>query len=180
MQNDAIVRTFQQQFIYHLFKPMKNNFNFTESEMAFVTKAEQYCATGEQCRSAVRDKLLTWGAGQELRERVVDYLTENDFINEERFCRIYCESKMHLQKWGRVKIAYQLRSKRIDNTTINKALQEIDEEEYHKILTTLSESKNSSIVEPDNKKRRAKLMSFLSSHGFTISEIENAVAALGL
>lgn len=159
---------------------MKNNTNFTESEMVFVTKAEQFCATGEQCRSAVRDKLLTWGAGQELRERVVDYLMENDFINEERYCRIYCESKMHLQKWGRVKIAYQLRSKRIDNTTINKALQDIDEEEYQRTLTTLTENKNNSIMEPDKKKRRAKLMSFLSSHGFTISEIENAVAALGL
>ena len=158
----------------------KNNFIFTESEMAFVTKAEQYCATGEQCRSAVRDKLLTWGAGQELRERIVDYLAENDFINEERFCRIYCESKMRLQKWGRVKIAYQLRSKRIDNNTINKALQEIDEEEYQRTLTTLTENKNSNITEPDNKKRRAKLMSFLSSHGFTIDEIENAVSALGL
>ncbi len=159
---------------------MKSNFNFTESEMAFVTKAEQYCATGEQCRSAVRDKLLTWGAGQELRERIVDYLTENDFINEERYCRIYCDSKMHLQKWGRVKIAYQLRSKRIDNTTINKALQEINEEEYQETLTNLTKNKNNSITEPDNKKRRAKLMSFLSSHGFTISEIENAVADLGL
>ena len=148
--------------------------------MAFVTKAEQYCATGEQCRSAVRDKLLTWGAGQELRERIVDYLTENDFINEERYCRIYCDSKMHLQKWGRVKIAYQLRSKRIDNTTINKALQEINEEEYQETLTNLTKNKNNSIAEPDNKKRRAKLMSFLSSHGFTISEIENAVADLGL
>lgn len=159
---------------------MKSNFNFTESEMAFVTKAEQYCATGEQCRSAVRDKLLTWGAGQELRERIVDYLTENDFINEERYCRIYCDSKMHLQKWGRVKIAYQLRSKRIDSTTINKALQEINEEEYQETLTNLTKNKNNSITEPDNKKRRAKLMSFLSSHGFTISEIENAVADLGL
>jgi regulatory protein len=157
---------------------MKNNFNFTENEMTYVTKAEQYCATGEQCRSAVRDKLLTWGASQVLRERIVDYLTENDFINEERYCRIYCESKIRLQKWGRVKIAYQLRSKRIDNSTINKVLQEIDEEEYQRTLTTLTENKNKNIVEPDNKKRRAKLMSFLSSHGFTISEIENAVAAL--
>ena len=159
---------------------MENNFNFTENEMAFVTKAEQYCATGEQCRSAVRDKLLTWGANQELRDRIVDYLTENDFINEERYCRIYCESKIRLQKWGRVKIAYQLRSKRIDNSTINKALQEIDEEEYHNTLTTLTETKNKSIVEPNDKRRSAKLTSFLSSHGFTIEEIENAVKALGL
>lgn len=159
---------------------MKSNHNFSESELAFVTKAEQYCASGEQCRSAVRDKLLTWGAGQELRERIVDYLTENDYINEERFCRIYCESKLHLQKWGRVKIAYQLRSKRIDNATINKALQNIDEEVYQQTLTNLTVNKNNSIVEPDNKKRRAKLMSFLSSHGFTIEEIEGAVAALGL
>lgn len=180
MQSKTAVAFSVQVSPYHYFISMRSNFNFTESEMAFVTKAEQYCATGEQCRSAVRDKLLTWGAGQELRERIVDYLTENDFINEERYCKIYCDSKLHLQKWGRVKIAYQLRSKRIDNSTINKALQNIDEEEYHKTLTTLTETKNNSINETDNKKRRAKLMSFLSSHGFTIEEIDNAVKALGL
>ena len=154
---------------------MSNNFDFTESERAYITKAEQYCAANEQCRSAVRDKLMTWGADRQLTERITEYLVDQSFIDEERYCRIYCDSKLHLQKWGRLKIAYQLRSKRIDNATIEKALSNIDEEQYSDILHSLAETKARTLKDEDIRKRRNKLTSYLSSHGFTIGEIDNAV-----
>jgi regulatory protein len=157
---------------------MSNNFDFTESERAYITKAEQYCAANEQCRSAVRDKLMTWGADRELTERITEYLVDQSFIDEERYCRIYCDSKLHLQKWGRLKIAYQLRSKRIDNATIEKALSNIDEEQYSVILQSLAETKSRTLKDEDIRKRRNKLSSYLSSHGFTIGEIESAVRAI--
>ena len=152
---------------------------FTESEQVYVSKAEQYCATNEQCRSAVRDKLRTWGADKDLTERIVEHLVDNDFINEERYCRIYCDSKINLQKWGRIKIAYQLRSKRIDNKTIDLALKNIDEQVYLDTLQNLAETKANSINENDPHKRKTKLTNFLSSHGFTATEIENALAKIG-
>ena len=94
---------------------------FTEKETPFIAKAEQYCSNEERCRSAVMDKLLTWGAGVELSQRIIEHLISTDFINEGRYCRLYCDSKIRQQKWGRIKIAYQLRSKRIDAKTVDNA-----------------------------------------------------------
>ncbi|MBP5517024.1 MAG: RecX family transcriptional regulator [Bacteroidales bacterium] len=154
---------------------MQNKVNFTESEQAFLLKAEQYCSTSEQCCSSVREKLLNWGASRDLTERITLSLVDNGYIDEERYCRIYCDSKLHLQKWGRLKIAYQLRGKRINNVVIEKAIQEIDEELYRETLVKLAENKMHTIKEDDPRKRKAKLMSYLASHGFTHEEIENTI-----
>lgn len=151
---------------------------FSEIEQVYLSKAEQYCAAGEQCRSAVRDKLMTWGASQESIHKIIEYLVENDYINEERYCHIYCESKLHLQKWGRIKIAYQLRGKRIDNKHIEKAILNIDENEYRETLKKLAENKLLTIKEKDPRKRNAKLISFLSSHGFEMCEIHDTIKTL--
>lgn len=154
---------------------MPNEPKFTENELLLISKAEQYCATGEQCRSAVRDKLYAWGANREQVERVVNHLVANDFINEARYCRIYCESKLHLQKWGRIKMSYQLRLKRIDNSVIEEALNNIDAEQYSEALQQLAQTKLRSLNEPDPRKRDAKLMSYLASHGFESDLICNVI-----
>ncbi len=154
---------------------MPNSYSFSESELTYVSKAEQYCAVNEQCRSAVRDKLYAWGAERELTERVIEHLVKNDFINEARYCKLYCDSKLRLQKWGRIKISYQLRLKRIDTRTVNEAVNNLDPELYQQTLVSLAESKNETIKEPDENKRKAKLISFLASHGFEQNEINSVL-----
>lgn len=154
---------------------MSDKNKFTEADKAFISKAEQYCATAEQCRTSVMEKLLTWGADRELAGNIVDHLVENGFIDEARYCRIYCESKLHLQKWGRIKINYMLRNKRIDNKIIANALQQIDKEQYSETLRQLAESKIRTLNETDPHKRISKLVSFLASHGFEQSEIYNTL-----
>ena len=39
---------------------MSDKIKFTDVDKAFISKAEQYCATAEQCRTSVMEKLLTW------------------------------------------------------------------------------------------------------------------------
>ncbi|MBQ9587676.1 MAG: RecX family transcriptional regulator [Bacteroidales bacterium] len=153
-------------------------YNFTESERLYVAKAEQYCANGEQCRASVKEKLTVWGAGQDVASRIVDYLVDSGFIDEHRYCRIYCESKLHLMKWGRVKMRYQLRMKHIDGSIIDNAIQNLDQEQYMDTLARLAGSKLATIQDPDPRKRRSKLMAFLSSHGFTPDEINQTVDEL--
>lgn len=150
---------------------MPNDYAFKENEIPYLNRAEQYCAQNEQCRSAVMDKLALWGAHHDLAEKIVDYLVKNDFINETRYCLTYSESKLHLQKWGRIKIAYQLRAKRIEKKKIDEALQHLDPEQYRDTLYQLAVDKNATLHEDDPRKRQAKLVSFLSSHGFEMDEI---------
>ena len=152
---------------------------FNESEIPFLSKAEQYCAQSEQCRSSVMDKLTRWGASHELSERIINYLVKNDYINERRFCQIYSESKMNLQKWGRIKIAYQLRAKRIDKRLIDEALTNLDPNRYHEVLLQLARQKMSTIQDDNPFARRNKLMAFLASHGFESDEIIKAFDEIG-
>ena len=152
---------------------------FNESEIPFLSKAEQYCAQSEQCRSSVMDKLTRWGASHELSERIINHLVKNDYINERRFCQIYSESKMNLQKWGRIKIAYQLRAKRIDKRLIDEALTDLDPNRYHEVLLQLARQKMSTIKDDNPFARRNKLMAFLASHGFESDEIIKAFDEIG-
>ena len=154
---------------------MSDKYKFTDADKAFISKAEQYCATSEQCRTAVKEKLLAWGAGREVAGRIVDYLVDNQFIDEARYCKTYCESKLHLQKWGRIKMNYMLRSKRIDSKVIANALQELDTEQYRDTLLKLAESKLRTLSDEDPAKRKSKLIAYLASHGFEQSEILDAV-----
>jgi regulatory protein len=159
---------------------MSDKYKFTDADKAFVSKAEQYCAASEQCRTSVKEKLLAWGADRELAGRIVEYLVANEYIDEARYCRIYCESKLHLQKWGRIKINYMLRNKRIDNRIIANALQEIDSTQYTETLRSLAESKMRTLHDSDPVKLRSKLSSFLASHGFEMSEIQTVVQNIGI
>ena len=157
---------------------MPDKFKFTDADKAFISKAEHYCATAEQCRTSVMEKLLSWGADRALAGRIVDHLVETKFIDEARYCKIYCESKLHLQKWGSIKINYMLRSKRIDNHIIANALQQIDETQYTETLRQLAETKLRTLHDTDPYKLRGKLASFLASHGFEQSEIQTVVQQL--
>jgi regulatory protein len=157
---------------------MSDKYKFTDADKAFIAKAESYCATAEQCRTSMMEKLLAWGADREASVHIVDHLVENEYIDEARYCRIYCESKLHLQKWGRIKINYMLRNKRIDNRIIANALQQLDAEQYTDTLRALAESKLRTLHEPDHFKLRSKMTSFLASHGFEQSEIHTVLQEL--
>lgn len=157
---------------------MSDKIKFSDADKAFIAKAESYCASAEQCRTSVMEKLLAWGAERDQASQIVEYLVQNEYIDEARYCRIYCESKLHLQKWGRIKINYMLRNKRIDNRIIANALQQLDADQYTETLRQLAESKLRSIDESDPRKRQAKLNAFLASHGFEQSEIQNVIQSL--
>ncbi|MBP5189325.1 MAG: RecX family transcriptional regulator [Bacteroidales bacterium] len=157
---------------------MSDKYKFSDADKVFISKAENYCASAEQCRTSVMEKLLAWGADREKAGQIVDYLVQNEYIDEARYCRIYCESKLHLQKWGRIKINYMLRNKRIDNRIITAALQQLDPDQYTDTLRQLALSKLGSLAEPDPHKRRSKLVAFLASHGFEQSEIQEVINPL--
>ena len=100
----------------------------TEEDMLLLAKAERYCANEEQCKTSVRKKLCDWGVSVDLSNKIVNKLVEQGFIDERRYARAYCASKLRHQKWGRLKVIYQLRSKQIPPKFITDALLEIPDE----------------------------------------------------
>ena len=146
--------------------------------MLLLAKAERYCANEEQCKTSVRKKLCDWGVSVELSNKIVAKLVEQGFIDERRYARAYCSSKLRHQKWGRLKVIYQLRSKQVPPKFITEALQEIPDEEYRGIMRQVADEKWATYnADEPLGKRRAKLSTFLASRGFEAPEIQTILHA---
>lgn len=91
------------------------------------------CVTAEQSAYSLMQKMKRLGLDTEDAERVINYLYEHKFVDDERFACAYTRDKIRFNGWGRCKISQMLRREGIDIDTINKALNSIDNKEYEQI-----------------------------------------------
>ncbi|UKT65775.1 regulatory protein RecX [Pedobacter mucosus] len=131
-----------------------------------LAKAENFCVYQERSQKEVRYKLVEWGIrGNELEE-ILSELIINNFLNEERFAKLYTSGKFHINKWGRIKIKQGLKLKGVPDKMIQKAIYSIDDDDYLQALRRLLEKKDQFLVEKNNIKRKYKLTSYLQGRGF--------------
>ncbi|MET3500755.1 regulatory protein [Mucilaginibacter rubeus] len=135
-------------------------------EKVALAKAEHFCAYQERAQQEVRDKLYEWGLWPDAVERIISQLIEGNFLNEERFARIYAKSKFNQKVWGRIKIKQGLKLKRVPDVLIKKALLTIDPDDYLAALTHLLQKKEATLNEKNQLKRRYKLQQYAMGRGF--------------
>lgn len=141
-------------------------------------RSEALCAREEHCDYDIEQKLFSWGASPKQVAIVIEYLHEADFLNDERYARLYCVGKNRQLKWGKVKIAYQLRMKRVEEHAIAVGLDAIDEEEYRNGLLKLAQQKWELIREADRYVKEGKVCGFLQGKGYEMYEIRNVIKLL--
>lgn len=129
-----------------------------------TTKAEHYAASSEHCTEDVRLKLRQWGATSSDEQTIIAHLVEHDFINHLRYVKAFVHDKLRFQNWGRVKIAYALRAKRIEDSVINEALESIDEQDYFAVLRKVALLKKNA--------NREQQIRFLLQRGFSYEDIQ--------
>lgn len=134
------------------------------SEREWLNKAQAYCAKAEHCASQVRRKLTEWGADNAPIERIICRLEADGFISSERFCRAFAHDKLLYQGWGRYKIAMALRQLLLPEEDISSALENLDSEDYQRVLRKVAAQKKSATKD--------QLTRFLLQRGFTYEEIK--------
>lgn len=135
------------------------------SVQQYLSKAARYCALAEHSEAQVRQKLYQWGCEPADMDTIIDYLFDNNYLNEERFCQAFVHDQVFYQAWGRQKIRAALQAQHIPYAIVDKALENIDEIEYNRQLCHLIEKKKGT--------DRDRLMRFLLQRGFTYEEINN-------
>jgi regulatory protein len=145
-----------------------------------LQKLRHYCAYQERCHSEVRDKAYGYG----LNTREVDELTasliQDDYLNEERFAIQFAGGRFRMKQWGRVKIRYELKIRRISDYCIKKALGQIGEQDYDTTFQKLVREKLQALRSEKNifiKKR--KLQDYLRYKGYENDLINDAVKGVG-
>ncbi len=123
-----------------------------------LLKACNFCAYQERTQDEVRQKLKDWKVFDHEAEDIIAELITENFINEERFAKIYAGSKFRVKKWGRNKILGELKRRGLSDYCISSGMKEIDAEEYFLVLQALLHKKLHSLRSETNefvKKKKA-------------------------
>ncbi|MEZ5015078.1 MAG: RecX family transcriptional regulator [Chitinophagales bacterium] len=102
-----------------------------------LNKLRHYCAYQERCHEEVRSKLLELKVYGDALEEIIGTLISENFLNEERFAKLYAGGKFRMKQWGREKILGELKKRKISDYCIRKGMAEIEEEDYLHTLDTL-------------------------------------------
>ena len=68
-------------------------------------------------------------------------MIEDNFLNEERFAKIFAGSKFRVKQWGRQKIKYELKARKLSEYCIKVGLAEIEDDDYIETLKNILEKK---------------------------------------
>ena len=131
-----------------------------------LDKIAKYCAYQERCVREVRDKLKTYDIPQEDRDKILDYLLDNRFVNDERFAKSFVRGKINQSGWGVNKIRFHLVQKGIDKEIIDEALGQTDEEVYRQRLTDILKTKSKTIKTDSDFEKKRKLAAYAMQKGF--------------
>ena len=131
-----------------------------------LDKMAKYCAYQERCVKDVKDKLKTFDIPQEEKTKILDYLLDNRFVNDERFAKIFVQSKSNQNDWGTNKIRYHLIQKGIAKDIIEEALGQTDEEVYRQRLIEILKTKSKTIKAANDFEKKRKLAAYAMQKGF--------------
>ena len=134
-------------------------------DSALLNKLARYCAYQERCISEIKQKIheLDPLADQEI---YIQWLQENNYLNESRFVGLFIRSKFNQKKWGRGKIQFELRKKGISASEIQAHWKEIAEEDYSEALKNLLTKKAESLKSGTSAEKYQKCYRTGLSKGF--------------
>jgi regulatory protein len=139
-----------------------------------LNKAMRLCSQRECCTYDVFTKSISWGCTRVEAQEIVEALVEDKFLDDARYAQLFVVDKMRFNKWGKMKIALMLATKKIDSKIVKSALSEIDEDEYFKILMGELKKKNKTL-HGEKFDKKTKLYRFAASRGFETEVINNAI-----
>ena len=140
--------------------------NSSSSKKEVIQKMEYYCGYQERCHTEVIQKLYAFSLSEHERDEVVVHLIEHNFLNEERFAKLFSISKFHQKKWGTKRIANELKQRHISDYLIRIGLKEIPPEEYETTFDELAEKTWETIHEKNTLKKRKKFCDTLLRKGW--------------
>ena len=131
-----------------------------------LDKMAKYCAYQERCVKDVRDKLKTFNIPQEEKTKIIEYLLDNRFVNDERFAKSFVRGKVNQSGWGMNKIRFHLIQKGITKELIDEALGQTDEEVYRQRLIEILKTKAKTVKAANDYEKKRKLAAYAMQKGF--------------
>jgi regulatory protein len=145
-----------------------------------LQKLRHFCGYQERSHDEVKQKLYSLGLYKDEIESAISVLIEGNYLNEERYAIAFAGGKFRMKQWGKVKIGYELKSKKVSAYNIKLALKSIEEIDYLNTLQALTQKKWESIALEDEKLfvKKSKITTYLLQRGFEKQLVAEAIASI--
>ena len=143
-----------------------------------LAKASEICSRSEKCAFDIELKCREWQLSSDETAKLTAYLLQEKYIDHQRYACSFVNDKFRFNKWGKIKLAYALRQKHLDEKVIQDALTAIPEDVYQKVLLDLLSAKAKTTKEKDAYSRRGKLLAFAQSRGFEVDETLRVISRM--
>jgi regulatory protein len=135
-------------------------------DKVILKKICSFCAYQERTQDEARKKLSEWKVFSDEAEEIIAWLIVENFINEERFAKIFAGGKFRIKNWGRKKIIFELKSRKLSPYCIQSGLLEISEEDYIETIDVLIKKKSDSTNESNSLIKKQKIANYLIGKGY--------------
>lgn len=140
-----------------------------------IQKLKQYCAYQERSHAEVQQKLWDLGVRRAEHDEIISTMIEEDYLNEERFAKAFVGGKFRMKDWGRKKIYYALKEKKVSEYNIKKAMKEIDDTAYEATLQELAQKKYALLKGEQYLVRKKKTMDYLLQKGYEVELVKRVL-----
>lgn len=126
----------------------------------------------DRTRSELNQKLFRAGFSEEVIEEALQYVEGFGYLNDLRYAKNYISFRKESK--SKKEIAFKLREKGLDDTTVEEAFEgyEGEEEALSKAVAKWMKGENLSGISPE---RRGKLIAHLSRKGYSFSNIQKKI-----
>lgn len=140
--------------------------NITDEVKNTLSRLQKYCAREDRSTQRIRERLYdSEKLSPDEKEWIIDQLTQDRFLDDERFASTFVRSKVNQNRWGVEKIKHGLIRHKIKDSIIEKSLAEIDRDQYRKNLHYLLKQKRQQTDD------FVKLTRYLLQRGYRYEEI---------
>lgn len=143
-------------------------------EMA-LQRLTALCAQAEHCEYEMLEKMRKWEVDEADKERIMEYLRNKKFVDDERYAKAFVKDKIKYNKWGRRKVEQGLWLKHINEDIRQRVLDEVDDSAYKRVLMDLLKAKRRSIKAESDYEMNTKLIKFALSRGFDYGIVRQCI-----
>tara|TARA_B100001750_G_scaffold247113_1_gene271759 strand:+ start:395 stop:856 length:462 start_codon:yes stop_codon:yes gene_type:complete len=109
--------------------PTEDNF-----QKSALNKIINYCNYRDRSTKEIKTKLLDLNYSIEIIDSAISQAIELRIVDNLRFSKSFSRGKNQKNRWGKIKIAYELKNKGLNNKEITFGLESIEEKTYYKVL----------------------------------------------
>ena len=109
--------------------PTEDNF-----QKSALNKIINYCNYRDRSTKEIKIKLLDLNYSIEIIDSAISQAIELGIVDNFRFSKSFSRGKNQKNRWGKIKIAYELKNKGLNNKEITFGLESIEEKTYYKVL----------------------------------------------